>query len=201
MSTPVAPTVTAPAADTRRTALLRARISLVIGAASALALAATVLFVPLSPDDGPFHHVGDYLVTALGIPFVLAPALLLPALRTLQRRRDGHPGGQAGVVVTDVGAVVLLGMFVWGVIAADGGSLGPTYVLASAATIIGVVLFAIGSWRAGLLPRWLLVVWPLAWTVGGLLPILTPGPLLLAAVYLVMAVLLPRRAAVPSTSS
>jgi hypothetical protein len=60
--------------------------------------------------------------------------------------------------------------------------------------ILGVVLFAIGSWRTGLLPRWLLVTWPLGWTIGGLLPVLPgPSPLLLAAAYLVMAVLLPRR--------
>ena len=32
----------------------------------------------------------------------------------------------------------------------------------------GVVLFAVGSWRAQLLPRWLLVVWPIAWAVGSI---------------------------------
>jgi hypothetical protein len=90
-------------------------------------------------------------------------------------------------------------MFVYGVIAATGSSLGPTYVLASAAMIIGVLLFAIASWRTGLLPRWLLVAWPVAWAVAGLLPVLPgPSPVLLAALYVVMAVLLPRRAGAPS---
>lgn len=194
MSNPVAAAVAAPAADARRTALLRAQICLYVGAVFAMTLAAIVLFVPISTDDGAFHYVGDYFVTANGIPVVLAPAFLLPALRTLQHRRDGRLG-LAGIVAMAAGAVVLTGMFVYGLIAATGGSLGPTYVIASVVTIVGVILFAIGSWGAGLLPRWLLVAWPVAWIVGGLLPILAPGPFLLAAVYVVMAVLLPRRSA------
>lgn len=193
MSSSLAPAVTEPSIDARRTALVRAQISLYVGAVAAVALAAMVV-VPTSTDDAAFHHVGDYVLTALGIPYVLAPTALLPSLRILQQRRDGR-FGVAGIVATGVGAFVLLGMFVYGLIAATGSSLGPTYVLASAAMILGVLLFAIASWRTGLLPRWLLVAWPVAWTVGGLLPVLPlPSPLLLAAVYVVMAVLLPRRA-------
>jgi hypothetical protein len=193
MSNPVAQAMTAPAADTRRTALARALTSSYVGAAAAVALAAILVFVPTTTDDAAFQHVGDYFLTALGIPAVLAVAALLPALRTLQHRRDGRLG-VAGIAATCAGAVVLTGMFVYGLIAATGSSLGPTYVLASAAMILGVVLFAIGSWKTGLLPRWLLVAWPIAWTIGGLLPVLPgPSPLLLAAAYLVMAVLLPRR--------
>ena len=56
-----------------------------------------------------------------------------------------------------------------------------------------MILFAAGSWRARLLPRWFLVGWPIAWTVGGMLPISAFRPLLLAAVYLAMAVLLTSR--------
>lgn len=192
MSNSVAPAVAAPTAAARRTGLTRARTSLYVGAAASVVLASIVLFVPISTDDAAFHHIGDYFVTATGIPFVLAPAFLLPALRVLQSGRDGRLGF-AGIVAMDVGAVVLTGMFVYGVIAATGGSLGPTYVLASAVTIVGVILFAIGSWRARLLPGWLLAAWPVAWTIGGLLPILAPGPLLLAVVYVAMAVLLQRR--------
>ena len=199
MSNSVAPAVAPPTIDARRTALVRAQILLYVGAASAVATATIVLFVPTTSDDGSFHHIGDYVLTAIGIPVVLAPALLLPALRTLQDKRDGRLG-LAGTVAMGIGAAVLTGMFVYGLIAATGSSLGPTYVLAAAVTIVGVILFAIGSWRAGLLPRWLLVAWPVAWVVGSLLPILGPGPLLLAAVYVVMAVLLPRRAATTSAS-
>ena len=191
MSNPVAPAMTAPVIDHRRTALVRAQASLYAGAACAAGLAA-MLFVPTAADDGPFRHVGDYVLTALGIPFLLALALLLPALRALQHGRDGVLG-RAGIAATGAGALVLVAMFVYGLIAATGSPLGPTYVIASVATDVGVILFAAGSWRAGLLPRWFLVAWPIAWTVGGTLPILFPGPVLLAAVYVAMAVLLPRR--------
>lgn len=172
-------------------ALRRAVAALWVGAAAAVALAMISLFVTTSSDD-KFHHVGDYFLTADGIPYVLALLVLLPALRELQDRRDGR-FGFVGLVAASAGAVVLLGMFVYGLIAATGGSLGPTYVLASLATIIGVVLFAIGSWRARLLPRWLVVLWPVAWFGGSMLPIVGPGPLLLAAAYIAMAVVLPRR--------
>lgn len=191
MSNSVAP-VAAPTAAARSSALARAQISLYAAAGAAVALGSIILFVPISTDDGSFHHIGDYFLTAVGIPFVLAPAFLLPALRRLQNGRDGRLG-LAGVVAMTIGSVVLLGMFCYGLIAATGSSLGPTYVLASAVTIVGVILFAIGSSRARLLPRWLLVAWPVAWIVGGLLPILPPGPLLLAAVYVAMAVVLQRR--------
>ena len=86
-------------------------------------------------------------------------------------------------------------MFVYGLIAATGSPLGPTYVIASVVAIVGVILFAIGSWRAGMLPRWVLVAWPVAFTVGGTLPIFPPSVLALAAVYIAMAVVLPSRAA------
>lgn len=198
MSNPAAAAVAAPTIDGRDTALTRARISLYVGAASAAGLAG-MLFVPTSADDGPFHHVGDYVLTALGVPFLLSLVTLLPALRALQQRRDGWLG-RAGIAATSAGALVLVGMFVYGLIAATGSSLGPTYVLASVVTIVGVILFAIGSWGARLLPRWLLVAWPVAWTVGGTLPILGPGPLLLAAVYLAMAVTLPRQMTTASPS-
>lgn len=191
MSNPVAPAVAAPTTDTHRTALQRAQICLYVLAAGALGLAAMVL-VPTSADDGPFHHVGDYVLTALGFPFLLPLLALLPALRTLQHQRDGRLG-RAGIVATTAGSLVLVAMFVYGLIAATGSSLGPTYVIASVVAIVGVILFAVGSWRAGLLPRWLLVAWPVTFTVGGTLPIFPPAVLLLAAVYVAMAVVLRRR--------
>jgi hypothetical protein len=193
MSNSTAAAPAAPTTDARRTALRRALTALYVGAAGAVALATILRFVPTTSEDDAFQHIGDYFLTALGIPAVLVVAALLPALRTLQQRRDGRLG-VAGIAATCAGAFVLTGMFVYGLIAATGSSLGPTYVLASAAMILGVVLFAIGSWNTGLLPRWLLVAWPIAWAVGGLLPVLPgPSPLLLAAAYLAMAVTLPRR--------
>jgi hypothetical protein len=178
--------------DAVRTSFRRARAALVLGAAAAIALVAILYFVTTSSDDGKFQHSGDYVLTADGIPFIAALLILLPALRALQGRRDGRLG-LAGIALASVGSAVLLTIFVYGLAAATESSFGPGYVLASLATIVGVALFAAGSWRAGLLPRWLLPLWVVAWTIGSMLPILRPGPLLLAAVYLTMAALLPRR--------
>jgi len=192
MSATVASSATVSSSKNAVPALRRALIALYVGAAAAIALATILALVTTSSDDAKFHHIGDYFLTANGIPYVLALLALLPALRELQERRDGRLGS-VGTGFASVGAVVLLGVFIYGLIAATGSSLGPTYVLASLATIIGVVLFAAGSWRAKLLPRWLVVAWPIAWAVGSMLPILGPGPLLLAATYIAMAIVLPRR--------
>jgi hypothetical protein len=150
-------------------------------------------FVQTSPDENTdFQYVGDYVLTANGIPLALSLLTLLAALRTLQGRRDGRLGA-TGMVVAGVGIAALLAIFVYDLFTATSSSFGPTYVLASAATDIGVVLFAIGSWRAGLVPRWLLVCWPIAWIIGSMLPFWGPGPLLLAAAYVAMAITLPGR--------
>jgi hypothetical protein len=193
MSTLAAPTLTARTPDRRRGALRWAQAALVVAAAGAVALAGMVLLVTTT-DDGPYQHTGDYFLTANGIPCVLALLVLLPALRALQQGRDGRLG-QAGIVLTTLGGVALLVVLCHGLVAGVESSLGPTYVLGALATIVGVILFAAGSWRTGLFPRGLLLLWVFAWAVGSMLPILGPGGFLLAAVYLAMAVLLPRRLA------
>lgn len=192
MSTLVAPPLTAYAPGRSRAPLRRAQAALILGIAAAVSLVAILYFVTTSSGDGKYKHAGDYVVTGNGIPFIVALLVLLPALRTLQQCRDGRLG-RAGIALAGLGSVVLLAIFVYGLAAGTESSFGPGYILASLATILGVALFAAGSWRAGLLPRWLLPVWVVAWTIGSMLPILRPGPLLLAAVYLAMAVLLPRR--------
>jgi hypothetical protein len=192
MSATVASAATVSSSKNAVPTLRRALVAPYVGAGAAVALACITAFVTTSTDDGKFHHIGDYFLTANGIPYVIVVLALLPALRELQERRGGRYGA-VGTGFAAVGSVVLLAVFIYGLIAATGSSLGPTYVLASLATIIGVVLFAIGSWRAKVLPRWLVVVWPIAWTVGSMLPIAGAGPLLLAAVYIAMAVVLPRR--------
>jgi hypothetical protein len=190
-------TLVAPAAPSRTShglhdPLRRAQAALILGAATAIALVAILYLVTTSSGDGAFHHAGDYVLTANGIPYVVCLLVLLGALRTLQQRRDGRLG-QAGIALASVGSAVLLAIFVYGLAAGTESSFGPGYVLASLATIVGVALFAAGSWRVGLLPRRLLALWVVAWAIGSMLPILRPGPLLLAGVYLAMGALLERR--------
>jgi hypothetical protein len=186
-------TATVSTGERARPSLAQALVSLYVGAASAAMLVVCFFFVQTSPDENTdFQYVGDYVLTANGIPLALSLLTLLVALRTLQGRRDGALGA-VGTAVTAVGLVALLAIFVYDLVTATSSSFGPTYVLASAATDIGVLLFAIGSWRAGLVPRWLLVVWPITWIIGSMLPFWGPGPLLLAAAYVAMAILLPGR--------
>jgi len=53
-------------------------------------------------------------------------------------------------------------------------------------------LLAAGSWRVGLLPKWMLGIWPLLGLVGSFLGV-GPIPLVFVAFLVVFGVLLPRR--------
>lgn len=198
MTTFIAGTATGPLPERTRVVLRRAQAALVVGAIAAVALAVIGLFVTTTSGDGHFHHAGDYWLTGDGIVYMAALLVLLATLRALQGGRDRRVG-RAGMVVASVGAAVLVVMFVYGLIAATGNSFGPAYILAGLATLVGVALFAAGCWRARLLPRWLVPVWVLAWVIGGVLPVARPGPLLLAAVYLAIAAILPNRVAEAAT--
>jgi hypothetical protein len=91
------------------------------------------------------------------------------------------------------GLAVFMAMGVYGLVTSRATSLGPTYVLATLATFIGLTFFAAGSWRVGLLPRWLLALWVAAWIIGG--PFAQGAtPLLLAAVYVLIGTLASRPA-------
>jgi hypothetical protein len=69
---------------------------------------------------------------------------------------------------------------------------GPSYPVCALLSFIGVALLAAGSWRTGILPRWMLGVWPLVWILGSLAAMgLTP--LALAAFLPVLGVTLTRR--------
>jgi hypothetical protein len=69
---------------------------------------------------------------------------------------------------------------------------GPTYVLSSLGTFLGLALLAAGSWRVGLLPRWMFGVWPPLWLFGSFAGS-GPIPLLLAAFLVCLGVVLTRR--------
>lgn len=196
MSTLAAHSATGQAGDdtrsTTRTTVRRAQLALYLGAAATVPFTAIMLFAALTPDGDPFRHAADYAYTALGVPYMLAPLILLPAIHSLHQGRDGRLG-RAGLVATGIGLVTFLPIFAYGLIIGKAVSLGPTYLLATLATFIGMTLFGIGSYRAGLLPRWILPLWVIAWVIGG--PLALNGmPLVLAAVYLAMAAILPKRA-------
>ena len=167
-----------------------------VGAIAAVAFTAVTLVASVTPDGHPFTHAGDYWYCRL-VPFpaMAAPLVLVLALHSLQSGEDGRLG-RVGAIVLTAGLAVFVAMGCYGLLIGRATSLGPTYLLATLATFVGIVLFAIGSWRVGVLPRWLLVLWVLAWIVGG--PFAQGiSPLVLAVVYVLIGVLVGR----PSTGS
>jgi hypothetical protein len=81
-------------------------------------------------------------------------------------------------------------------------ALGPVYLLSMLTSLIGVIVFAVGTIRARVLPWWAGPALPVTWLVGG--PVGEGGEggptgfkgsaLLLAAVLLTIAIILPGRA-------
>jgi hypothetical protein len=162
------------------------------GAAAAVAFAVVTEVATVTPDGRPFIHAGDYWYTGIGmLPAMAAPLVMVLALHSLQGQRDGRLG-RAGAGLSAAGLAVFIVMGCYGLLIGRATSLGPTYLLATLATVVGLALFAAGSWRVGVLPRWLLVLWVLAWLVGG--PFAQGvTPLLLAAAYVLIGVMVARR--------
>lgn len=168
----------------------RAQVAAWLGAATVVAFTAVTLLATITEDGHPFRHAADYWYTGLGMLPAMGSALVLVlAIHSLQRRRDGRLG-RVGTLVMSVGLVVFMAMGAYALVIGKATSLGPTYLLATLATFVGLTLFVAGSWGVGLLPRWLLIVWLVAWLIGG--PFAQSAtPLLLAAAFVTIALLLP----------
>jgi hypothetical protein len=147
---------------------------------------------PSSSAGGTYHEVADYLFTGNGVPFGAAPLILLWALLTLHGERAGRRA-KVGVVLASVSLLALIAVLAASVAVGQEVQGGPTYILGTLGSVVGIWLFCAGTARAGLLPRGALFFWAFAWTVGGML-----GPkgsqLLLAAAYAVLLVHVRRRA-------
>jgi hypothetical protein len=176
-----------------RQALWRtAEAALSLGIATAIFLTVVWFVSPSSSEGGTFHEVADYLFTGNGVPFGAVPLVLLWTLLKLHGERVGRTA-TAGVVIASVSLVALIAVLAASVAAGEEISGGPTYILATAGSIIGIWLFCVSAARARLLPRGALFFWAFAWTIGGML-----GPkgsqLLLAAAYAVLLVQVHNRA-------
>lgn len=178
--------------DTRRApkALAAAHVAIAAGAASAVAEAGLLVFTDAG-GSGHFKYTADYWLTGIGIPIALASVVLVIAMRQLQERRDGRLG-LAGLLINSVACLSLTAQLATSVATASEVRWGPSYPLATLAAFVGLSLFAAGSWRVGLLPRWLLAGWPVIWVIGSMAAV-GPSPLLLTAFYGAMAVMLTRR--------
>jgi NADH:ubiquinone oxidoreductase subunit 6 (subunit J) len=158
--------------------------ALVVGIAAAIFLTVVWFVHPASAEGGNYDDLADYLFTGNGVPFGVSALVLLWALLKLHGERVGRRA-TVGVAIASVSLVALIVVLAASVVAGHEVEGGPTYILGTLGSIIGIALFCSDAARAGLLPARALWFWAFAWTVGGML-----GPkgsqLLLAVAYAVL---------------
>lgn len=140
---------------------------------------------------GDFEYTADYWYTGSGLPIALAGIGIALGVHRLQRGADGRLG-RIGVWVNTLALAELFVQLCCSVLVGSELRWGPSYVVASLLTFVGVALLAAGSWRVGLLPRWMLGVWPLIWILGSFAGG-GPVPFVLAAFLVLLGVTLARR--------
>lgn len=150
----------------------------------------TMLFAPTS-NGGDFQSAWDYVLTIAALPQGVGLFLVVLGFHRLQRGRDGRLG-TAGVWVYGVCMTELIIQCMASVAASSELIWGPLYPLCAFGLMVGLALLAAGSWNVGLLPRWMLGVWPPLGIVGSFLGI-GPIPLVFVAFLVVLALVLPRR--------
>jgi hypothetical protein len=162
----------------------------VLGVVAVVAEGVVLAAATTTPGEGHFRYAADYWLTASALPHALAAIMLLVSVRAMQGGRDGRLG-LAGIVLAAVALAALATVCTWSLVVGHEVSGGPTYVLGTALAFVGHVLFSAGSWRVGLLPRWLLAIWPVIWVIGSFAAV-SASPALLGVLYVVIAVQLGR---------
>lgn len=186
-----AATLGATAAD-ERTRLLRLTLAgLGLAIVGVLMMGITLLIGTTTATGSSFQHVGDYVVTVAALPHGLGLLLAVYGFHRLQRGRDGRLG-TAGVWVYGICMTELVIQCTASIVARSELIWGPVYPLCAFGLMIGLALLSAGSWRVGLLPRWMLGVWPPLGLVGSFLG-LGPIPLVFAVFLVLVGVTLARR--------
>jgi hypothetical protein len=140
---------------------------------------------------GDFRYTADYWYTAVGLPITLIGIGIALGVHKLQHGADGRLA-TIGVWVNTVALIELFVQLLASVIEGAEVRWGPSYPVCALLSFVGVALLAAGSWRTGVLPRWVLGVWPLVWILGSLAA-MGPTPLVLAAFLVLFGVTLTRR--------
>lgn len=164
--------------------------SLALGIAGLIVFAtAGMFFTTIS--EGDFKYAADYWYTGAGLPIALAGIGHTLGTHKLQRGADGRLG-TIGICVNVVALAELFVQLLASVVVGSELRWGPMYLVCSGLTFLGVALLAAGSWRTGLLPKWMLGVWPVLWILGSFLGS-GPVAMLLVAYFVVFGVTLTRR--------
>jgi hypothetical protein len=146
-----------------------------------------------SPGDGggDFRGAADYVATAMALPIGLGLLLAIVGVHRLQHGRDGRLG-TIGVWVYGVCTLELVVQCMASLPVGAELIWGPAYPLCALGQMVGLALLAAGSWRVGLLPTWMLGVWPPLGLVGSFLGI-GPLPLVFVVFLVALIVVLTRR--------
>jgi hypothetical protein len=141
--------------------------------------------------QGSFAYDADYWLTSTGLPMSVGGIGVALGVHRLQHGADGRLG-TIGVVVNTIALAELFVQLLSSVVVGAELRWGPAYVLFTFLTFLGVALLAVASWRTGLLPRWMLGIWPAIWLLGSF-GSFTPMPAALAVFLVVLGVTLTRR--------
>lgn len=179
-----------PAVRTDRSWLALGRLGSGLALVGLLMMGLTML-LGTTVDEGTFRYGADYVLTASALPQGVGLVLFTLAVHRLQHGRDGTLGTVGTwlyvlciteLVVQCMASVAVGAELRW----------GPSYPVCAFGTLVGLALLAAGSWRVGLVPRWMLGVWPvlgLFGSFGGVGPI----PLVFVAFLVLFTVVLSRR--------
>jgi hypothetical protein len=149
------------------------------------------LMMLFGTSHGDDFHASDYVLTGAALPQGVGLFLATLGFHGLQRGRDGKLG-TAGVWLYGLCMTELIIECTASVAAGSELIWGPLYPLCAFGLMAGLALLAAGSWRVGLLPKWMLGVWPPLGLVGSFLGI-GPIPLLFVAFLAAVGVMLPQR--------
>lgn len=178
--------------QTDRTWLRLIQVSLVVGVVACVAFAYLGTFTTTISDGGHFRYTADYWYTGMGLPFALVGIGHTLGIHRLQHGADGRLG-TTGVWINAIALAALFVQLSASLVASTEEQWGPSYIASSFLTFLGTALLAAGSWRTGLLPRWMLGLWPVAWILGTFAAP-GPAPLLLAVFFVVLGIRLSRHA-------
>ncbi|MGH3509991.1 MAG: hypothetical protein ACRDPI_07145 [Nocardioidaceae bacterium] len=149
------------------------------------------MLMAATTNGGAFQHASDYVLTAAALPHGLGLLLATLGFHRLQHGRDGRLG-TVGIWIYGVCMTELVIQCTASVAAGSELVWGPAYPVCAFGLMVGLALLATGSWRVGLLPKWMLGVWPPLGLVGSFLAI-GPIPLVFVVFLGVLAIVLPRR--------
>jgi hypothetical protein len=187
-------TTTKPSTTSTDVSLVRLAQGAVVLAVPALLVFAYVgTFLTTISGGGDFEYTADYWYTGVGLPIIAAGIALTFAIHRLQHGADGRLGA-IGFWVNAVASAELFVQLGSSLLVGSEVRWGPSYPVCTLLSFIGIALLAAGTWRTGLLPRWMLGLLPVVWILGSFAAV-GPTPVVLAAFLILLVIALGPRAA------